>query len=120
MSDRLKNYINREEEARLAELDIIYDQAVTVDVFRNGGEADNPGFSEEVDDKTLIRSINVRLDPTPSKQTQHAFLALTDDKDVQVNDTWRWTPPRGGEAIMLEVKVSLYRPAGTHVELDYA
>lgn len=119
MADKLRNWIDRDSQEREAELDILYDQAVSVDVFRVNDDGSNPGVTEEVDDATYLRTINVRLDPTPSKQTQYAFLGMTDDPDVQLLDKWRWTPQRG-KAIMLEVKTVLYKPSGNSVELDYA
>lgn len=119
MADRLTNWVDRDTQEREAELDILYDQAVSIDVFRINDDGTNPGVVEEVDDASFLRTINVRLDPTPDKRTQHAFLGMTDDPDVQIQDKWRWTPPRGS-AIFLEVKVSLYKPSGNSVELDYA
>ncbi len=119
MSDRLKNWTDRDTQVREAELDILYDEAISVNVFRQNDDSDNPGVTDELDDAVALRTITVRLDRTPDKNTQHAFLALTDDPDVQLLDKWQYTPPRSG-AIMLEVKDVEYRASGNLVRLDYA
>ena len=118
MGSRLQNWIDRDTQVKEAELDILYDQVVSVDVFRVSEAGDNPGVTDEVDDAIFIRTINVRLDPPKYKADKIDFLGMTDDPDVLINDMWRWTPPRGS-SVTLTVKKTTYAPSGAAVELSY-
>lgn len=112
---RVKNWIDRPEQYKQGDLDIMYsDYLVSADQYRTSETGTNPGFSDEVDNQIFLRTINVRIDM--GKTTE--FVGLTDNQDVAVNDILVWTDTQGNLVNCL-VKKSNPRESGTELELDY-
>ncbi len=117
---KLEDWIDRPTQEREDILEILYDQAVSVDVYRVNEASINPGVIDEIDDAIFLRTINVRLDPPTTNQSNNTvYVALADDADVQINDRWRWTP-RKDKTIMMIVLKATRMPRGYQVEVKNA
>lgn len=116
---RLNNWLDRPTQERETELDILYDQVSTVDVYRTSETGDNPGVTDEIDDQTYLRTINVRLDKPLYRSDTYDFLAMTDDVDVQRNDLWKCLL-NDGRVYFIRVEHAEARPTGCEVQLHYA
>jgi hypothetical protein len=118
----LKNWIDRPEQYRSGDLDIMYDDyIVTAYLYRTSETGTNPGFSDEVDEQAYKKTITIRLDKgltASSASTGATFVALTDDSDVKVNDKLVWT---GTDGVLVNtlVKSAELRELGNELELDY-
>lgn len=105
---RIKNYVDRDRQEQRAELHILYDRGVSVDVYRQGVPGANPGFANEVGGLVYLRTINVRIDTYDYNQnTDYTHLGLTDDLDVQKDDRWKWTTQTGHVTKLRVIDVKL-------------
>lgn len=111
---RIKNWTDRDTQEREADLHIMYDRGISADVYRTTDNHTNTGFSDELNEQTFIKTINVRLDP--SDKQGFDWYGLTDDIDVQVNDLWRVTDLTD-TAYKVRVETVIPRAIGADVRL---
>lgn len=116
---RLRNWLDRNTQEREIELEIIYDQVATVDVYRVNETGSNPGVTDEIDDATYLKTINIRLDRPAYRSDSFDYIAMTDDTDVRLYDRWRWTSTLGSSYYLIVTKTTP-RPTGAEVEVKYA
>jgi hypothetical protein len=127
MEPRLKGWVARTDQEAQVHRDIIYQDAVTVDVYRTKQTAnDNPGFASEIaNDDSWLKSINARFDQPRVSANVGAtgnsttdILAKTEDNDVKVGDLWRFTD-KNGQAQFAKVITAFNFINGCDVGLKY-
>ena len=112
---RLATWIDRPSQEQETDLEIVYDIAETVEVYRRIETGENTGFSDEVDEPLPAKSINARIDL--SKSGEYTYLALSDDTDVLVNDRWLVSGNKGGKYFLVVKQVN-YRKNISEVYLE--
>lgn len=94
----------------LAEL---YDEALSVEVYRSVNSDNSVGFDTEMADETNIKSINARIEDSKPP----AIYGYTDDTDILVNDHWKYANVNG-KVRWYTVKTVINYDYGTEVLLD--
>lgn len=118
MGGRLSNWIDRPSQKDMADVDIIYDEGVSVHVYRTPESGNTVGFSNELDDPVYLKTITVRLDRPRLRGDTRDFVGLTDETDVHLGDRWHLMQQNGIVTKLKVVSVD-FRHRTTEVGVDY-
>lgn len=123
---RATAWVDRDQQEKDGQLEIMRDKAGSVDVFRQQQAKAGAGFTGEVREQTFLRTIEARIDGSTDEpdravdteaDTQKTLVALTDDLDVLKGDSWKWNDIAGQPRFYRVISVRAIQ-LGWEVQLD--
>lgn len=126
MGGRADAWVDRDQQEKEGQLEILRDKAGSVDVYRPKQSTPGAGFTAEVREPVFYKTIEARIDNSAQEPDravdqeateQQTLVGLTDDIDVAVSDIWKWNNLAGEPKVYRVIKI-LPIQAGNQVHLD--